>query len=1105
MFDERSRQLLRNAPELKGLDPETMDELLTEAHVVLATLRADATDERTGPTDERADATLDRVRRLAATFEAYVALGLRSEQRRAAAFVAASAHQIVARSLRTRIDGPSVLSSDTVDAAVASTLLFLIAERTADAHETALQLRAQGEPRAARRSLILSIREFARGDLQSVVARDLDSDRISTGDSREAATDLLFRECALVVQALAREALGRGDEADEVSADPTERVGQVMSLARTVTDGLMEGFDGPVHLQFPGPHHLAALLSSLAGSVRAAMLVKLPTPSGASAAPWASWLKSQSEARPFLWTNHLAAVGTGYLDRGTSMVMTSPTGSGKTTLSVLKIAATRCAGKGVVYLAPTHALVDQVETDLSGEVGDLAPTSVEDMEVEELGDRLPDLAVMTPERCLALLNAEPGLFDGIGLLVFDEFHLIGVDQVGTIGPSDGRAIDAMLALLSFIRVRRDADLLLLSAMVANGNEIAGWLTQLTGRDVQTFNDPWKPTRQLRSCIVYDRDEVRNSRKEAQKEPTNRGRNAVPARPLGLFSLLAGWHPSAREKLLVRPLTENRPPLGVNERGRLTSNRNLVAAEIAAQYAATGKRVIVFCADAKACGSVQARVDDLLDATDAPLSETQEELRAAVHADVGTMDASYDPSSRRAGVHHGDLLPVERRLVEGVFRARRAAGGPSNGLDVVAATSTIAQGLNLPCDVVVLAGTDRSAKDDPTGNPRTDLRPHEILNALGRAGRAAYAATGVAIVVPATPIIIDTGVLDFPRGGLLPTVFSDGDAFTPIIDPIEQLLDQIESASSDDPRMQGIIRRLAAVAEDGTIGFDGIARGSFGYHQRRVTNEAAADRWLTSRRTALEAAAATLADPPVVDWLQALAVRSGIPPESVARLNDAHDTAPRDATETADWIDWLPFVAITSPSDLELFVRRSSLEAVFGRAWSDANRDAAFAPILQALRAMVRMWCEGQTLVEIEAHALGVVRGNEGNVAQAAPRSTKAHRARRFAIRILPDIGFLCGLYAQIAAQRAAGDKAEVVPIVPMLQRMVKAGHRDRHHAILRVGTKNPYRILSLSVCERLRPHFTAGPHDPTEAVRDDIRHARLLQGFEAVAAFDEET
>ena len=1091
MFDESSRRLLRSAPDLNGLDAEGIDELLTEAHVVLATVRANSN-------EEEVDATLNRVRRLATTFEAYVALGLRPDQRRAAAFVAASAHQILARKLNLRGERPTLLSSDAVDAALASTLLFLIAERTADAHEAASQLRARGEPRAARRSLILSIREFARSELRSLNERDLDEDRIPNGDSRETATDLLFQECNHVVQGLAREALGLTDDDEAVRSDFASRLNRVMKLSRTIEKGLPDELEGSIHLQFAGPYHMAALLLRLIGGVRETMLIKLPVPGGTRAAPWTSWLASQAATRPFLWTNHLAAVRTGYLDRGKSMVMTSPTGSGKTTLSVLKIAATRCAGKGVIYLAPTHALVDQVEEDLSGEVGHLEPKSVEDLEIDDLGDRLPDLAVMTPERCLALLNSEPTLFNNVGLLVFDEFHLIGADAIGKIGPSDNRAIDAMLALLSFSAVRRDADLLLLSAMVSNGREIADWLSQLHGRKVLSFDDPWKPTRQLRSCVIYDRKKVFKAQDKAQRQPTKKQRGLVPVRPLGLFSLIAGWHPKAQEKLVIRPLTKYRPPLTRNQYGKLTSNRNIVAAEIAAEYAAAGKRVIVFCADTKGCSSVQKRIGEMLKPADIPLSDAHEALRAAALADVGTQEATFDPSGQRAAVHHGDLLAVERRLTEGVFRSKRPAGNISQGLEIIAATSTIAQGLNLPCDVVVLAGTDRSAKDDPDGNPRTDLRPHEILNALGRAGRAAYAATGVAIVVPANPIIVDPVTpKNFPFNSPLPIIFSDRDACSSIIDPIEQLLDQIESVSSDNPRIQGMIRRLSAVAEDGTIGFDGIARGSFGYHKRRALDQDAADSWLTARRLALETAAAGLADPPVLSWQQALAVRSGVPPEMVARLNAAYDAAPNKAVTTGDWTEWLLDVSIKSANDLTLFIRASSLEAVFGRAWTnEQGRDAVVAPILEAIKIMTRMWCNGITIVEIEAYILSVIHANEGEVKQKASRSATAHRARRFAIRILPDIGFLCGLFAQVATHRSIESGVDVVPIVPMLQRMVKAGDHDRHHAILRTETKNPSRVLSLQECEQLRQHFSAGYQDPIEAVQGDISRARMLQDFD---------
>ena len=84
MFDESSRRLLRSAPDLPGLNAETLDELLTAAHIELATIRSSPSDQDA----ERSSELLARVRRLALTFEAYVALDLRPDQTRAAAFVA---------------------------------------------------------------------------------------------------------------------------------------------------------------------------------------------------------------------------------------------------------------------------------------------------------------------------------------------------------------------------------------------------------------------------------------------------------------------------------------------------------------------------------------------------------------------------------------------------------------------------------------------------------------------------------------------------------------------------------------------------------------------------------------------------------------------------------------------------------------------------------------------------------------------------------------------------------------------------------------------------------------------------------------------------------
>ena len=65
-----------------------------------------------------------------------------------------------------------------------------------------------------------------------------------------------------------------------------------------------------------------------------------------------------------MWRNHRRAIDKGFYQTGTSAVLILPTGAGKTTVSVLKIAGALARGKKVVFLAPTHALVEQLTEDL---------------------------------------------------------------------------------------------------------------------------------------------------------------------------------------------------------------------------------------------------------------------------------------------------------------------------------------------------------------------------------------------------------------------------------------------------------------------------------------------------------------------------------------------------------------------------------------------------------------------------------------------------------------------------------------------------------------------------------------------------------------------
>jgi hypothetical protein len=223
------------------------------------------------------------------------------------------------------------------------------------------------------------------------------------------------------------------------------------------------GAIGELFTTYAGPRHLASLLLSAHDGIHEAALTKLKPPNGADATFWEKWLRHRAVVAPFVWPNHRKAITAQFYQTGKSAVVVLPTGAGKTTLSSLKIAGTLARKRKVIFLAPTHALVEQLTDDLQKMFPKELLGSVvsSDFDLLMLTDsQLREIEVMTPERCLAMLSFAPKAFADVGLLVFDECHLLS-PQSGKIR----RALDSMLCVLAFNQIVPAADLLFLSAML----------------------------------------------------------------------------------------------------------------------------------------------------------------------------------------------------------------------------------------------------------------------------------------------------------------------------------------------------------------------------------------------------------------------------------------------------------------------------------------------------------------------------------------------------------------------------------------------------------------------------------------------------------------
>jgi hypothetical protein len=525
MFDALTSSLLRSAPSLPGLDSDQLPQLLTRHYAELVSLRLRGSDGAAAGFEDNWS-----LERIADAYEIIASLGGATELRRAAAFVAGTAQQIIARKRTVVREGAPapLLDRDSVDPSVAAALLFLVAEQYADANEAAAAI-PQSSGFYEIRILGDHLRDLARGRLNSILQR---AERWRRGEPQPGT----IQNRAL--RALAS-ALAEGIEllaANMMSVPVPEAVPgrfetaqsafrRVIELASNLNDDFTESLGGELTTTYAGPAELASLLLSASEAIETAALTKLPPPEGADAAFWEKWLQFRANETPFVWQNHRAAIEQDFYQTGQSAVLVLPTGAGKTTVSTLKIAATLARGKKVVFLAPTHALVEQLTEDLQG----IFPKDKFGLEVSSDFDsllfddsQLQDIEVMTPERCLAMLSFSASSFQNVGLLVFDECHLLS-PQSGKIG----RALDGMLCLLTFSAVAPEADMLLLSAMLKNGAEFAEWIADLTRRPCKSVDLLWKPSRQARGVVVYEAAEIssaiRRSRVQQRRLDTERKR------------------------------------------------------------------------------------------------------------------------------------------------------------------------------------------------------------------------------------------------------------------------------------------------------------------------------------------------------------------------------------------------------------------------------------------------------------------------------------------------------------------------------------------------------------------------------------------------------
>ena len=375
------------------------------------------------------------------------------------------------------------------------------------------------------------------------------------------------------------------------------------------------------------------------------------------------------------------------IDADQSVIVSAPTGSGKTLVAEYAIQVALETGRRLAYTTPLKALSNQKYNDFVRAYG-----------AETVGILTGDVKVNPPARVLVmtteiLRNAlfGSGLAD-LGYVVLDECHYMGDEARGTVWEE------------IIVGAPKDVLLVALSATVANVKEIADWISIVHRPIVPIFH---------------------------------------PERPVPLHYSVADLAGDIHDIADVRRGTarvvgdESR---GADERGRWYTRRVVDPVVLIEALEARNWLPAIYFIFSRA-GCERAMQDVLVDGRPLITREQRREVDRII-GDAVAENPSIGESALsqavfqglRIGVatHHAGILPGLKRLIETLFE---------QGLcRVVFATETMSLGIHMPARAVALQGltkrTDRGFRA---------LSHNELTQMAGRAGRRGIDPEGQCVI------------------------------------------------------------------------------------------------------------------------------------------------------------------------------------------------------------------------------------------------------------------------------------------------------------------------------------------------------------------------
>ena len=382
------------------------------------------------------------------------------------------------------------------------------------------------------------------------------------------------------------------------------------------------------------------------------------------------------------------------IDHGETVIVTAPTGSGKTAVAAAAIHRALEAGARAMYTTPIKALSNQKFGEFQLRYG---ADGVGLLTGDNSINGSAPVVIMTTEVLRNMMYADSPDLEDVAVVILDEVHYLQDRERGAVWEE------------ILIHLDRSIPLVCLSATVANATDFAAWIEERRG-----------PT----TLVVEETRPV-------PLEVTYLVRDRFSGQELRLFPAFSGGRPNER---LASMLRRDR-----GGRSRYVGPRRHETCEL---LRARGLLpAIYFIFSRRGCeAAARTVVERGLRLTSPQEAEeiTGYAQAATSHLEPQDLDVLGYPLwiellSRGVASHHAGMVPAMKEVVEALF---------ARGLvRLVFATETLALGINMPARTVVLESLSKF-----TGESHETLRPGDFTQITGRAGRRGIDTAGTAVVL-----------------------------------------------------------------------------------------------------------------------------------------------------------------------------------------------------------------------------------------------------------------------------------------------------------------------------------------------------------------------